>query len=214
MKNPASPFSKKLWAGVLVLAVVVRSLPAAGAVLISGSIDFAGGAVLNGSLQTATAYDSFFGSSGPLPTVLGGSQTGDYQLVPTGSQVTINPFLFKPYNPSSVLSIPLWSFSVGATDYSFMATSILFVEQFPGFLNVEGEGVASITGFSDTAATWSFTDTGGGSGPSFNFGGSIAAVPEASIMPLVTAVALVGCALLSFKHGGLFGRGRCQPPAR
>jgi hypothetical protein len=206
MKNFASPFSKTLCAGILGVAMALGSLPAAGAVLISGTIDFTGGASLNAPLQTATAYDSFFGSSGPLPTVLGGSQTGDYQLVPTGTQVTINPFLFKPYNPLSVLSIPLWSFSVGATEYSFTATSILVVQQLPGFLNIEGEGVASITGFSDTTATWSFTDTGGGSGPSFNFGGSIAAVPEAPMMPLMMMIALAGCVLPGFKRRGRFSR--------
>jgi hypothetical protein len=182
-------------AGISGLTAAVCSL-AAQAQPISGTIDFTGGAVLNGSLETATAFTSYFGNAVSLPAVLGGSQTGDYQFVPTGTQVKVDPFSFDPFNPSSDLSIPLWSFSVNSTEYSFTATSILVVEQSPHFLNVEGAGIASITGFADTAATWSFTDTGSGAGPSFNFGGSMAVVPEPSITPLVMALSLLAGAVL------------------
>jgi hypothetical protein len=167
---------------------------------ISGTINFTGGAVLNGSLETATTFTSYFGNGVSLPTVLGGSQTGDYQFVPAGTQVMLDPFSFDPFNPSSVVSIPLWSFSVNATKYSFTATSIFVVQQSPHFLNIEGAGIASITGFADTPATWSFTDTGSGAGPSFNFGGSMAVVPEPSITPLATALPLLGCALLGIRR--------------
>ena len=162
---------------------------------ISGTINFTGGAVLNGSLETATAFTSYFGNAVSMPTVLGGSQTGDYQFVPTGTQVKIDPFSFDPLNPSSDLSIPLWSFSVNGTKYSFTATSLLIVQQSPHFLNVEGDGIASITGFADTSATWSFTDTGSGAGPVFNFGGSMAVVPESSLAPLTMALPLLGWVL-------------------
>jgi hypothetical protein len=198
--NPAHIFLRRLCAtGISGLAVAVCSL-AAQAQPISGTIDFTGGAVLNGSLETATAFTSYFGNGVSLPTVLGGSQTGDYQFVPAGTQVTIDPFSFNPFNPSSVPSIPLWSFSVNSTKYSFAATSLLIVQQSPHFLNVEGAGIASITGFADTPATWSFTDTGSGAGPSFNFGGSMAVVPEPSITPLVMALPLLGCALLGIRR--------------
>jgi hypothetical protein len=181
------------------LAVAVSALAAQGQ-SIYGTINFTGGAVLNGPLKTASTYNSYFGSPGPLPEVLGGSQTGAYQFVPAGTQVTIDPFSFEPYNPSSALSIPLWSFSVGATQYSFTATSILFVRQATGFLNVQGSGIASITGYADTAATWSFTDTGSGAGPSFNFGGSMAVAPEPFFTSLVVAVSLAGYVLLGIRR--------------
>jgi hypothetical protein len=192
-------FHHLLVAGISGLTVSVCS-PTAQAQPISGTINFTGGAVLNGSLETATAFTSYFGNGVSLPTVLGGSQTGDYQFVPTGTQVKIDPFSFEPFNPSSDPSIPLWSFSVNATQYSFTATSILVVNQSPHFLNVEGAGIASITGFADTPATWSFTDTGSGAGPSFNFGGSMAVVPEPSITPLVMALPLLGCTLLGIRR--------------
>ena len=193
--NPAHIFLRRLSAtGIFGLTVAVCSL-AAQAQPISGTINFTGGAVLNGSLETATSFTSYFGNAVSSPTVLGGSQTGDYQFVPTGTQVTIDPFSFNPFNPSSVQSIPLWSFSVNSTEYSFTATSLLIVQQSPHFLNLEGTGVASITGFADTAAIWTFTDAGSGAGPSFSFGGSMAVMPEPSIMPLVMALPLLASAL-------------------
>ena len=207
--KPAGLRRRSIARAILGLIAAVILLPSSRAALITGSIDFTGGAVLNSSLQTATGYGSFYGTPGPSPAVLGGSQTGDYGSVPTGTAVAINPFLFKPYDPSSAVSIPLWSFMVGTTEYSFSATSIPFVQQLPGYLNVQGEGVASITGYSDTAATWSFTDTGFGPGTSFNFGGSMTAIPEASLMPLVTALALAVFALLDSRRGGLV-----EPTAR
>ena len=198
--NAVRLFSHRLLlATVSGLAAAVCSI-AADAQPISGTIDFTGGAVLNGSLETATTFTSYFGNGVSLPTVLGGSQTGDYQFVPVGTQVTMDPFSFNPFNPSSVVSIPLWSFSVNTTKYSFTATSIFLVLQSPHFLNIEGAGIASITGFADTPATWSFTDTGSGAGPSFNFGGSIAVVPEPSITPLVMALPLLGCMLLDIRR--------------
>jgi hypothetical protein len=204
--KPANTFFRRLFlAAVSALTVSVCPL-AAHAQPISGTINFTGGAVLNGSLETATTFTSYFGNGVSLPTVLGGSQTGDYQFVPAGTQVVIDPLTFSPYNPSSILSIPLWSFSVNATEYSFTATSILVVNQSSHFLNVEGAGIASITGFADTPATWSFTDTGSGAGPSFNFGGSMAVVPEPAITPLATALPLLGCALL-----GIWRRPRPAP---
>jgi hypothetical protein len=195
--NAVRLFSHRLLlATVSGLAAAVCSI-AADAQPISGTIDFTGGAVLNGSLETATTFTSYFGNGVSMPTVLGGSQTGDYQFVPAGTQVMIDPFSL---NPSSVPPIPLWSFSVNSTHYSFTATSILVVNQSANFLNVEGTGVASITGFADTPATWSFTDTGSGAGPSFNFGGSIAVVPEPSITPLIMALPLLGFMLFDIRR--------------
>ena len=181
-------------------SLILGGAIAADAQPISGTINFTGGAVLNGSLETATTFTSYFGNGVSLPTVLGGSQTGDYQFVPAGTQVMIDPFSFSPFNPLSIVSIPLWSFSVNSTKYNFTATSIFVVQQSPHFLNVEGAGIASITGFADTPATWSFTDTGSGAGPSFNFGGSMAVVPEPSLTPLAMAVPLLGYLLLDIRR--------------
>jgi hypothetical protein len=65
----------------------------------------------------------------------------------------------------------------------------------PGFLNLSGLGTISAVGtidYTDTSATWSYTDTGNGAGPGYNFGASITATPEPSTTSLMTALALIG----------------------
>ena len=138
------------------------------------SISFIGGATLNGSIGSATAYNSIFATS-----VLPGSQTGAYAGVPDSTPVTFSPFTF---NPSPTSAFQLWTFSVGQTTYSFEvdASSITIAHQDSTFLNITGSGMAEISGYSDTPGTWSLTDTGIGSAPVFTFGASVAVVPEPS----------------------------------
>ena len=156
---------------------------------INGSISFTGGADVNGSLAAATAYTGFFDTiSIPSPVVLGGSQTGSFVTVPTGTQVTFFAFSFLPFSAPQTL----WSFATGGSTYTFTATSLLNVTPEPGYLNLQGDGVISITGHTTTSATWSYTDTGSGSGPGFNFGASITATPEPSTTSLIAVLALAG----------------------
>ena len=187
----------KTYFAPVAIALMISGFAAVQAQSITGSIQFVGGATLNGPIATATAYTAFFGpgGTGTLPQVLGGSQSGDYAGVPTGTLTTITPFSF---NPSGAPVMPLWTFTVGATTYSFDATSITVDFQSSAFLNIEGTGVAHITGFSDTPGTWSFTDTGLGATPVFTFGGATTVVPE----PSVTELAMMAAPLLGFAWAG------------
>jgi len=176
-------------AAIVAGVVVVFASTSGQAQPITGSISFTGGADLNGSLAAATAYTGFFDTvSIPSPVVLGGSQTGSFATVSTGTQVTFYPFSFAPFSAPQTL----WSFMAGGNTYTFTAISLLNVTPLPSYLNLQGTGTISITGFSTTAATWSYTDTGSGSGPGFNFGASITATPEPSTTSLIAVLALVG----------------------
>jgi hypothetical protein len=161
------------------------------AVYINGNISFSGGATLNGPLTTATAFDSFFGPVGPgtgVPVVSGA--TGNYAGVPGGTAATFTPFTF---NPAPAGTIPLWNFTLGPTSYSFQITSLVVISQNASFLNIQGTGVANITGFDATPGTWSITDTGFGGAPVLTFGAGVSVVPEPSASAL-----LVGLGLVSF----------------
>jgi hypothetical protein len=164
---------------------------------INGDISFVGGATLNGPMASATAFASIFGPTGSssLPQVLGGSQTGDYASVATGTLTTFPVFTF---NPSPGLSFPLWTFTFGGNTYSFQADPVITIDlQTSKFLDLSGTGTASITGFLNTTGDWSIVDTGLGSSPVFTFGASTdvagGSVPEPSVFALlVSFVPVIG----------------------
>jgi hypothetical protein len=193
-----------LLAGLAVLQFTATQIHAAD---ISGAISFSGGATLGGPLATANAFTSFEGiGSAAGPVVLGGSMTGDYSSVTAGTSATFDTFTFNP-SPSS--ATPLWSFTDGGLTYSFSITSVTVDEQTPFFLNLSGDGVASITGFSDTPATWSITDTGNGATPIVTFGNANLVAPvKTTPEPTTAGLMLVG--LGSFGFARLFRRSiRC-----
>jgi hypothetical protein len=190
-----------LFAGLMILGV---SGAAQAQNYITGEIQFNGGATLNtGDLATASAFTSIFGPGGPStqPQVLGGgTQTGDYSGVPDGTAVTFNSFSF----PSSS-SFALWNFTVGTTSYSFEATSVTIVYHDSSFLDIQGAGMASITGgatvFTDTPGTWDITDTGSGGVPVFTFGADTDVQGNPTPEPTTSALLLmfIPVAWLAFK---------------
>jgi len=164
---------------------------AVGANYITGDIQFNGGATLNtGNLATATAFTSIFGPGGPstMPQVLGGgTQTGAYAGVPDATPVSFSTFSFA----SSGSVTPLWSFMVGATSYSFDATSVTVAFQDSQFLDITGTGTAHITGFNDTSGVWEVTDTGVGGVPVFTFGAATDLSGNPAPEPATTALLLM-----------------------
>ncbi len=188
MKTFASVISGcRLTAAVVAGVVAIFASTSGQAQPITGSISFTGGADLNNSLAAATAYTGFFNTvSVPNPVVLGGSQTGSFATVATGTQVTFYPFSFLPFAAPQTL----WSFISGGKTYTFTANTLVNVTPLPSYLNLQGTGTISVTGFTDTAATWTYTDTGTGAGPGFNFGASINAAPEPSTISLISVLAL------------------------
>lgn len=157
--------------------------------LINGSVVFSGAATMDAPFPSATEFTSIFGTgSNTNPSVVGTS--GDYSPVPIGTLALFTPFTFSPLSSSST-NFTLWSFGLGATSYSFFATAVTSVFENANFLNITGTGIASITGFSDTAGTWTITSTGAGQSPTFSFGAGSTAVPEPSTVALLVFLTFV-----------------------
>jgi hypothetical protein len=168
---------------------VVLAGPSAKANAITGSIGFGASGVTINSLTLASA--SSFEVSNPFTTV----ETGTYATVPMFESVSFNGFVF---NPPVASVIPLWTFDIGATVYSFDATSV--TSSFNSSLNewdIGGRGMAMITGYSPTAGTWNVNLSQ--SGTSFVFDSSAAAlVPDGG-----STMAFLGTIFLGV---GVFGR--------
>ncbi len=178
--------SGRFFSGLAALALAV--LPLQAATYITGEIAFTGGVTLNGPLNTATAFSSFFGAFGPGgggPSVIGAN--GDYASIPNGTAVTFNPLTF---NPAPVSPTQLWSVNVAGTTYSFDLSSISIVFQNANFINIKGAGFAHIDGFDATPGNWNITAGGFEGSPVFTFG-SVAAVPEPSTSALLLGAGLV-----------------------
>ncbi len=94
-------------------------------------------------------------------------ELGSYASVPSGTPVTFTPFSRAERRRRMT---PLWTFTWGGLTYSFDATSIVVVKQTNAFLDLEGVGIANITGFTSTPGTWSITDTAVGGESVFVFG--------------------------------------------
>ncbi len=172
----------KIGSALIISAALLAS--AAKATPISGSINFDGVAKTNtGSLATATAFTSISGVT-VVPV-----ETGNY-VGTTGAAATFTPFSF-----SAVGVTPLWTFKIGAVTYSFNATGpITIVMQNKNFLNLQGNGWATETGFDPTQGTWSITDTAQGHITTFTFGAS-STVPDSGATALLIALGLAGVAV-------------------
>jgi len=151
---------------------------------IDGTINFDGEATTNsGNLATATSFTSIVG------TMVVPQETGSYSAIPVVTPVTFTPFSF-----SAAGVTPLWTLTVAGITYSFNATSIVVDAQNANFLNLSGTGIASITGDTSTAGTWSITDTSVGGSPTFTFGAD-SVVPDSGVTALLILLGLAGVGL-------------------
>ena len=151
---------------------------------IDGTINFDGEATTNsGNLATATSFTSIIG------TMVVPQETGSYAAIPAVTPVTFTPFTF-----SAAGVTPLWTLTLAGITYSFNATSIVVDAQNANFLNISGTGIASITGYTNTAGTWSITDTSVGGSPTFTFGAD-SVVPDSGITALLILLGLAGVGL-------------------
>ena len=176
-----------LFAILALCATPVKATP------VQGSINFDGEATTNtGSLATATAFTSITGTFVDPAT-----QTGVFASVPNYTPVTFTPFSFSASGVT-----PLWTFTIGSTTYSFDATSIVVETQNSTFLNIEGSGVAHVTGYTDAVGTWSITDTG--NGPNFTFGEGTN-VPDGGATVVLMALGLGAIALGAYARRDAFG---------
>lgn len=205
--SPENPSNKKksmktiicmrLAVGTVALAfgVFAATTQAAPLIAAGSQISFVGGASLNGPISTATAFTDIFGPGGigSDPMVLAGTQTGDYASVPNGTTAAFQVFTFDPV-PTAPTPLSLWSFSAGATDYSFQidAASMTVTKVSAAgaaFLVINGTGTAMISGYAPTPAKWSIGSTGAGAVPVLTFGaGGITLVPEPSAVAMLLAL--------------------------
>ena len=176
----------------------------------------AGGLLLCQQTQAApiTGAVEFFGSasasgpSGPPDTIHFTNPwhtlaaTGSYAVVLTGTDTTFNDFTFTGDGSAATLTLPdmpAWTFTVGATTYSFDLLALTNGHVDAGSMAFTGTGIAHITGFDDTPA--SFALQGAGTGFDFTLSSSTTAtIPEGSTtVLLVLGLVLVGIVTLRQK---------------
>jgi hypothetical protein len=155
---------------------------------IVGSINFDGVDTTNtGKLGNASSLTTI------VDTSVYPQELGSYAPVPAGTPVT-----FTPFSLGAIGVAPLWMFTSGGLTYSFNATSIVVEKETNGFLNLEGSGIANITGFTSTPGTWSITDTAVGSETTFAFGEAttvVPVVPDSGMTALLMGLGLGAIAL-------------------
>jgi len=148
--------------------------PALQANEIVGSIGFGslGVSITGASLATATSFTL----NDPFIT----TETGVYSGAPILTAITFNGFQFNP--PVSSVT-PLWTFDVGAINYSFDATSVTsFYDSTLRQWDIGGSGVAMVTGYSATPGTWNVNLSQ--SGASIVFDSSAAGNPTNNPPPI------------------------------
>ncbi len=201
LQNPSCHL-KQVVVGAMGMLIVSLT---AQAQIFSGQISFVGGANIDNAVPNATTFTSFIGPSGSGdPVVQGGMESGAYGSVPGGTDVAFTaPFTFSP---APVSPFQLWTFTINnTTTYSFDVTSVTTDSQqiFGGsiaFLNVGGDGLAYITGYAATPATWSITGTSANSAAvTITIGSAINAVPEPSTVSLMVAGLLI-CGAVFRQH--------------
>jgi hypothetical protein len=173
------------------LAVTSAAIQQASAAWLTGDISFEGTAILNAPIPTATSVTAYLS-----PTVGLGTQSGSY-LGTDGDSVNFAPFTFSPLVNGS-LPVTLWSFFdlTQLKTFSFKALGLTSVTKVLSgnipFLNIEGVGVASGTGYQDTPGSFSFTFTGKKAVGTFS---AYTVVPEPTTYAMVAGLGLVGFGL-------------------
>jgi hypothetical protein len=163
----------------------------------SGSLAFGSLGVTtdNPTLQSATTFS--------LTSPYADDATGIYATLGVTNQTPVAFSGFK-FNPPVGAITPLWTFDIGPTVFSFDAiseTATFVPGNGAGEWVIIGTGVASITGFDNTPATWTLNLSDSGN-MSLAFDATSAELPP-SVPDGGKAVTLLGGALTML---GLYGR--------
>lgn len=185
----------KIMLGLAVTGVLLCSR--AGAVPINGEISFSGSyTVDNPDLSLATKFNSF----SSVEVELG--PTGSYAGT-AGAVVTMTPFTFDPFGGPV---LPQWTFTSGATTYSFDLTFVSVAFESATALVLEGSGLAHISGgvYESTPGLWNLSANTLGSTFSFSSGTATVgtaetrtAVPDTGASASLLGLSLVAMGVLS-----------------
>lgn len=160
---------------------------------ISGEIYFAGVGTLDSTAATATSV-----TFSPNVTIYDEISTGDYSGLAAGTTATFANFNFGAAGTVGALAVnPLWSFIDGGKSYSFSLLSLTLNEISGSQRNLEGWGVASITGFDDTHGFWSMSTSGRTTNVSFS---SYSSVPDGGATAVLLSLGLVGMGFVSRRN--------------
>jgi hypothetical protein len=160
--------------------VLLCAASTASATLISGEINFTGGAVVTAD-SAGTAVDNIVFSTTKV-TDDAFLQTGDFSGL-EGTSAT-----FSTFNVANALPTTLWT--VG--DFTFSITDVLVntisgAGSFKSTL-LQGTGIITAAGFEDTSAEWIITANGSSTRVSFS----------STAIPAPAGAALLGLSLLGF----------------
>jgi hypothetical protein len=141
---------------------------------ISGSIEFFGSATASGTSGDTPDTIQFLD---PWHT---GAETGSYTGIPVGTATMFNNFSFIGEGTAATLlapDMPLWTFTIGATTYSFELLALTNGHVDAGSMAFSGTGIAHITGFDDIPASFALQ----GAGSNFDF--TLSSSTTATTMP-------------------------------
>jgi hypothetical protein len=157
---------------------------------ITGAIEFFGSSTASGASGTGLTTTISF--TNPWHTL---ATTGSYNGVLTGTDTTFNGFSFMNDGTAATLlvpDVPIWTFNFGGNTYSFDLNALTSGHVEPGAMAFTGTGIAHITGFADSSASFALQAAGNG----FDFtlsSSTTSTVPEGSTtVLLVLGLVLVG----------------------
>ena len=171
-------FNKTLLAAALVVASATAS-----AVPITGEIDFGGTLLLDGSSYNGSTNNYMTASTLNLVNTYVSNGTGIYSSLFTSPPSVPATFSTITLDPSISAPNPLWSASLGGTNYSFSSISLSIDTRTASALNLSGFGWLKATGFDDTYGSWTYSSQKG------------ASFSASSQVPEPASVALLGLAL-------------------
>src|SRR5688572_20030962 len=165
---------------ISILLLALASAASMTAAQITGALTIAGGATLNGPINTATQVSTWVD-----PEVE--SRSGDFMSVAIGTDVTMTqPWIFAP----STATATLWT--VGGFTFNLSSSTVAL--QNTNFLIVSGVGSITHANFDATPGAWNFTTQSPDAMGVFSFSASTAANPT-GVPDGGTTVALLGLSL-------------------
>jgi hypothetical protein len=178
MKNVSLPLF-----GALSAALLAANLSMA--TPITGSLDFSGGAQLDGSTLGSATQVLTWTSVNVTPLGVTPGSALDTTINPGDSVSMLGPWAFTSG------ATGLWS--VGGFTFDLATSGIVF--QTDDFLSVKGYGSVSGNSFDPTPGMWFFTSQGKGIGEgNFSFSATTRAVPDGGTTSILLGAALIGLA--------------------